>query len=116
MQPVAAVGQHSTTELGGALSLFDPATGEYQMHRNVLLDQGVTDLAYADGVIYSGTSIYGGLESEPTQTTAELFVGDVEEGPQESFPVVDGAEVIHALALCASGLLWGMADTGELFQ
>ena len=114
---LVAAGTISTYgELGGALTLFDPATGEYQMHRNVVPDQSVTDLAYADGVIYGGTSIYGGLDSEPTQTTAELFVGDVEEGLQESLPVVDGAEVIHALALDASGLLWGMADTGELFQ
>lgn len=114
---LVAAGTISTYgELGGALTLFDPVTGEYQTHRHVVPDQSVTDLAYADGVIFGGTSIYGGLDSEPTQTTAELFVWDVEEGLQESFPVVDGAEVIHALALDASGLLWGMADTGELFQ
>ena len=114
---LVAAGTISTYgELGGALTLFDPDTGDHETHRNIVPDQSVTDLAYADGVIYGGTSIYGGLDSVPTQSTAELFAWDLEEGLQHAEPVVPGAEVIHALAFDGAGSLWGMTDTGVLFQ
>ncbi|GAA4430676.1 hypothetical protein GCM10023169_34380 [Georgenia halophila] len=103
-------------ELGGALTLFDPDTGEHEVHRDVVPDQSVTDLAYIDGVVYGGTTIHGGLDSTPTQDTAELFAWDIEDGLLGSAPVVEGAEVIHSLAVDGQGRLWGMADTGALFE
>jgi len=104
-------------ELGGALTLFDPQTGEYDVHRNVVEEQSVTDLAYNDGLIYGGTSIHGGLDTSPTQQTAEVFVWDIEaeELIARSTPV-DGAEVIHALVADDAGAIWGMSDNGTLFE
>lgn len=101
-------------ELGGGLTLFDPETGEHEFTRDVVADQSVTDLTHSGGVVYGGTSIHGGLDSTPTQETAELFAWDIEEGLIASSPVVDGAEVIHSLTFDSDGRLWAMADTGEL--
>lgn len=103
-------------ELGGGLTLLDPETGEHDFTRDIVADQSVTDMAYADGVVYAGTSIYGGLDSTPTAETAELFAWDVEDGLITSAPVADGAEVIHSLTIDAAGALWAMADTGELIE
>ncbi|MPV36468.1 NHL repeat-containing protein [Georgenia subflava] len=104
-------------ELGGALTLFDPVTGEHTMHRDVVEDQSVTALAYADGVVYAGTSVHGGLSSVPTQSTAEVFAWDVEtDSLVASGPVVDGATVVHALVVDGVGRLFGMTDNGVLFE
>lgn len=104
-------------ELGGALTLFNPATGAYESHRNVVPEQSVTALAYRDGLVYGGTSIHGGLSSVPTRTEAELFVWDIRAGELvESSVVVPGAEVIHALTFDDAGRLWGLADNGVVFE
>ena len=104
-------------ELGGALTLFDPLTGDHSLHRDVVQDQSIASLAYADGVVYAGTSIHGGLSSVPTQTTAEVFAWDVTtDSLVASGPVVEGATVIHALVVDGVGRVFGMTDTGVLFE
>ncbi|WP_345217766.1 carbohydrate binding domain-containing protein [Georgenia halophila] len=104
-------------ELGGALTLFHPDSGHYEVHRNVVADQSVTTLAYRDGLVYGGTGIHGGLSSDPTQDEAELFVWDTRRDELvTSEVVVPGAEVIHALAFDDRGRLWGFADNGVFFQ
>lgn len=102
-------------ELGGGLTLLDPQTGEHEFTRDIVADQSVTDLAYADGVVYAGTSIHGGLDSTPTAETAEVFAWHVEEGLQASVPI-PGAEIIHSLTVDGEGRLWAMADTGALIE
>lgn len=104
-------------ELGGSLVLFDPDTGEFEAHRDVVPEQSVTALAYRGDLIYGGTSIHGGLDSTPTQTTAELFIWSTRENRKVfSKPVVPGATIIHALTFDKRGRLWGMADNGVLFE
>ncbi|GAA4288047.1 tachylectin-related carbohydrate-binding protein [Georgenia daeguensis] len=104
-------------ELGGALTFFNTDSGRSDVFRNVVQDQSVVALAYRDGLVIGGTSIHGGLSSTPTQTQAELFVWDAEEDRLvTSQVVVEGAEVIHALAFDADGRLWGLAGNGVLFE
>lgn len=102
-------------ELGGGLTLLDPDTGEHEFTRDIVADQSVTDLAYADDFVYAGTSIHGGLDSTPTADTAEVFAWHVEDGLQASVPI-PGAEIIHSLTLDGEGRLWAMADTGNLIE
>jgi len=102
-------------ELGGGLTLLDPDTGEHEFTRDIVADQSVTDLAYADGTVFAGTSIHGGLDSTPTADTAEVFAWDVEDGLQASV-AIPGAEIIHSLTLDGEGRLWAMADTGALIE
>lgn len=114
---VAAATIPNYGELGGALTLFHPANGRHEVHRNIVPDQSITVLAHRDGVLYGGTSIHGGLSSTPTQEEAELFAWDV---PGDRLlthtVVVPGAEVIHALAFDSDGDLWGLADNGVFFE
>lgn len=105
-------------ELGGGFTLLDPQTGDYEFHRNVVPDQSVTDLAYADSVVYGGTSIHGGLDSTPTAENAEVFAWHVDSGLQGS-TAIPGAEIVHSLttdATDATGALWAMVDTGDLVE
>ncbi|WP_193312755.1 carbohydrate binding domain-containing protein [Georgenia subflava] len=104
-------------ELGGALTLFNPANGKFEVHRNLVPDQSVTALAYRDGLIFGGTGIHGGLSTDPTQDEAELFVWDARRDRLVTHSVVaEGAEVIHALTFDRDGRLWGLASDGTLFQ
>ena len=104
-------------QLGGALTLFDPVTGAHETYRDVVPDQSVTDLAYAGGMIYGGSSVHGALDSDPVATEAELFTWDIAAAEVvHSEVVIPGAEVIHAVAIDGTGTLWGMADSGELFS
>ena len=104
-------------ELGGALTLLDTETGDFEFHRNVVPDQSVISLAYADGLIYGGTSINGGLSSDPTADSAELFVWDVDD--QEvlySEALTDQAGYLAGLSWGADGQLVGATSDGVLFE
>ncbi|GAA4430671.1 hypothetical protein GCM10023169_34360 [Georgenia halophila] len=103
-------------QLGGALTIVDPQTGAHEFHRDVVTDQSVVSLAYRDGFVYGGTSVHGGLSTEPSRDEAELFVWDVSSGTRVfSDVVVPGAEVIGELAFGPDGLLRGLTDTGVVF-
>ncbi|WP_022918404.1 PQQ-binding-like beta-propeller repeat protein [Ruania albidiflava] len=104
-------------ELGGALTLLDTETGEFEFHRDVVPDQSIISLAYADGLIYGGTSINGGLSTTPTAQSAELFVWDVES--QEvlwSESLTDHAGYLAGLSWGAGGQLVGATSDGVLFE
>lgn len=102
--------------LGGALTVLDPTTGEFEVHRNVVQDQSVTALAHRDGLVFGGTSIHGGIDSEPTASAAEVFVWDVAAAELvTSDVVVDGATVVDQLTVGPDGRVWGLTDTGVVF-
>ncbi|WP_026876081.1 hypothetical protein [Jiangella gansuensis] len=101
--------------LGGALSLWDPATGEVVTHRDVVPDQSVVSLAERDGLLYGGTSVNGGYGIDPVATEAELFVADPDTGDVlERLVPVPGGKAVNGLTFDADGLLWGVSD-GTLF-
>ncbi|PZF82921.1 hypothetical protein C1I92_14785 [Jiangella anatolica] len=101
--------------LGGALSLWDPATGEVVTHRNVVPDQSVVSVAARDGLVYGGTSVNGGYGIDPVATEAELFVADPATGEVLSSIVpVPGGRAVNGLTFDADGMLWGVSD-GTLF-
>jgi hypothetical protein len=101
--------------LGGALSVHDVATGKTEVHRNVVKDQSVVSLAYANEMIVGGTTIAGGLGIKPTETEAKLFVWDPAKNEKvfETAPV-PGARMISGLMVGPDKNVWGIAN-GELF-
>lgn len=103
-------------QLGGALTLFDPATQEMSVLEEVVEDQTVISLAYRDGLIYGGTGIWGGLGVDPTTAEGKLFVLDPTTGEVvfETVPV-PGEENISALTFDPHGNLWGLT-ANELFR
>ncbi|WP_188189773.1 PQQ-binding-like beta-propeller repeat protein [Nonomuraea sp. SYSU D8015] len=104
-------------ELGGVLAVWDPRTGTLKhAQRNVVEDQSIVSLAYRDGVLYGGTSIYSGQSATPpTQPEAKLFAWSVKESRLlwEIVPA-PGKPAVPALAFDDRGRLWGIAG-GEVF-
>ncbi|MBD1380482.1 hypothetical protein [Metabacillus arenae] len=102
-------------ELGGALTVYDPASSDEQKHkvfRNVVEDQSVMSLAYKEGKVFGSTTINGGLGVEPTAQEAKIFVWDVknEKKIKEVSLAVEGIEkpeAIGELSFGPDGLLWG---------
>ncbi|TMR16491.1 hypothetical protein ETD86_25110 [Nonomuraea turkmeniaca] len=103
--------------LGGVLAVWDPRTGTLKhSQRNVVKDQSIVSLAYRDGVLYGGTSIYSGQSATlPTQPEAKLFAWSVKENRLlwEIVPA-PGKPAIPALTFDDRGRLWGIAG-GEVF-
>jgi hypothetical protein len=101
--------------LGGALSVYDIETDKTQLHRNVVQDQGVSSLAYANGLIVGGTTIRGGLGILPKEKEAKLFLWD----PQTKEKVFEtnpspGATLVSGLIVGPDKNIWGIAS-GDLF-
>ncbi|WP_181346946.1 WD40 repeat domain-containing protein [Thalassobacillus sp. CUG 92003] len=103
-------------KLGGALTIFDPMTEEYEFHRNIVENQSIISLEYKDGLVYGGTSVWGGLGIQPSEEEAKLFVWDVENGQKDYETVpVPGEKAISALTFDDEGYLWGLTS-GVLFK
>lgn len=100
--------------LGGAFTIYDIATGQADIRRNLIPDQSVISLAYKDGKVYGGSSIYG-ESSKPVAQEAKLFIWDIAEGriTYETVPV-PGLTAIGALLVGPEGHIWGLAQ-GTLF-
>lgn len=101
--------------LGGGLAAYDVKTGKLDFHHNVVQDQSVIALAYADGLVVGGTSVWGGLGIQPTQTEGKLFLWDPKENRKvfEMTPV-DGMSAVTCLINGPGGKVWGVAG-GTLF-
>ncbi|MFI7133762.1 hypothetical protein ACIBQ1_49360 [Nonomuraea sp. NPDC050153] len=104
-------------QLGGVLAVWDPRTGTLKhAQRNVVQDQSIVSLAYRDGVLYGGTSIYSGQSATPpTQPEAKLFAWSVKQNRLlwEIVPA-PGKPAVPALTFDDRGRLWGIAG-GEVF-
>ena len=106
--------------LGGVLAIYDEKTDEWSQHRNVVQDQSIIALAYKDGKLYGGTSVWGGLGVDPKATEAKIFVWDVETGEkiEEFTPNIPGIDetprMIGGLSFGPDGNLWGAVD-GTIF-
>jgi hypothetical protein len=97
--------------LGGALVIYDPATGASQKYRNVVQDESVFGLTARGGIVYGGTSIAGGLATTPpTRTEGTVFAWDVKRAKKlwETVPVA-GAITVSSVTFGPDGLLWGVA-------
>lgn len=105
-------------KLGGALTIYDPVTGDYEVHRNVVQDQSVVGLACKDGMVYGSTSIHGGLDIAPTAKQGRMFLWDIAAGQKvkEFYPDIPGLDtpMISGLTFDSKSNLWGAAD-GVLF-
>lgn len=106
--------------LGGVLAIYDEVTDTWTQYDNVVEDQAIIGLAYKDGLLYGGTTVWGGLGSVPTQTQAKIFVWDVASGKKideftPNIPNIDEVtKMIGDLSFGPDGNLWGVVD-GTVF-
>ncbi|RDI40011.1 FIMAH domain-containing protein [Falsibacillus pallidus] len=107
-------------ELGGSLSIYHKQTGQWEDHRNVVENQSIIGLAYKDGYVYGGTSVWGGGGSNPADENAKIFVWDVKNSKKvaEFTPDIPGLDadpkMIGELSAGPDGLIWGAID-GTIF-
>lgn len=99
---VGSIGSSS----GGAITIWDPATGDLRTVRDPAGERGVVSLAQHAGIVYAGTAIRPGAAN----AAAELLAFDPESGDIRFRKVpVPGAASIDALAFDDEGILWGIA-------
>ncbi|WP_226675814.1 FIMAH domain-containing protein [Rossellomorea aquimaris] len=100
-------------KLGGALTIFDEKTGEWNTIRNIIENQSIIGLAYKDGMLYGGSTTAGGLGIDPTEKEARMFEYVASTGDYELFDLeLDGIktpEMIGELSFGPDGNLWGAA-------
>lgn len=108
--------------LGGALAVFDEKKGTWKQynHDQVVRNQSIISLAYKDGLLYGGTTVWGGLGIDPSEPQAKIFIWDVKNGRKidEFTPDIPGIDeaprMIGDLSFGPDGLLWGAVD-GTIF-
>lgn len=102
--------------LGGALAVYDPVTCKHtvQMHDQLgITDLSLIALAYAEGKVYGGTTISGGLGAAPTQTRAKLLEFDVTAGTGRGIALpesIPNQKVISAVLAGPEGRIWLMVE------
>lgn len=102
-------------KLGGALIAYDVATDQLQSFANLVPDQAVASLVYHQGLVWGGTTIFGGLGAKPTQQEGKVFAWDpVKKVKVAEFSPVSGTMAITCLVNGPKGKIWGFAD-GVIF-
>lgn len=99
-------------QLGGALTVYDSVANTWIEHRNIVQNQSVIGLAYLNGKVYGGTSIWGGLGIEPSESEARLFEWDVaaEKAVYIGKPNIPdfSPQMIGELSIGPDGNVWGI--------
>lgn len=107
---------------GGALVEYDQINNTTKTFDAVIPGQSVVSLAYIEssgaydrGLLVGGTSIYGGLGVNPTESEAKLFIWDINTNKvvYETIPM-PRARIITGLVQDGPNTIWGVAD-GTLF-
>lgn len=103
-------------QLGGALAVYDAEAGQMEhIETDIVRDQSIVSLTYLDGKVVGGTSVWGGLGSEPSETEGKLFVWDLATAAKELEIVpVPGKRAVTGLTVGPDHKIWGMAE-GVLF-
>jgi hypothetical protein len=94
--------------IGGALGLYDPATGESTVIRDVVPGHSIVGLTYANGMVYGATSAWGGAD-QPGGDVAMVFAFDLATRTVrwQTAPV-PGDLSTGGLAIDSAGHLWGL--------
>ncbi len=103
-------------KLGGAFSILDVASGRLTVHQGLIPDQSIITLAIGrDGLVYGGSSVWGGLGVRPAAREAHFFAWDpVSSSTALDIVPVPGKRAITAVATAPNGSIWGWAE-GVLF-
>lgn len=101
---------------GGALALYDPRRDKMETFRNVVQNQSIRSVTSMLGTAYVAGEIAGGLGTTPVEKEAKLAAFDLlTKRVRWSVVPVSGATSISDL-VAHRGKLYGIADTGVLFE
>ncbi|MGP9581079.1 hypothetical protein ACT3SQ_04325 [Brachybacterium sp. AOP42-C2-15] len=102
--------------LNGSLALYDPVTDELTVHTEEFSDRSIIALVHHDGVLYGGTTIYGGNGSTPTRAEGTVFAWNIEtEQILWERPVLPGEKGIGAVTVDEHGRLFA-ASVGKVAE
>jgi outer membrane protein assembly factor BamB len=105
-------------QLGGAISVYDPKTGEKRVYRHIVQNQSIASLAYIEkfDLIAAGSSVRGGGGTRAVEREAKLILWSAKEEKKvfEIIPV-SGANTILSLAATTEGKLYGTTDNEKVF-
>jgi hypothetical protein len=102
-------------EYGGALTVYDEASGSFDVHRHLVTDQTIASVLPVGSALWAGSSIDGGQGTVPRATEAHLVLWDPATGSKSVEVVpVPGARSVNELSIGPDGKLWGLAD-GTVF-
>ncbi len=99
-------------KLGGALAAYDVKTNKIETFTNLIPNQSVAALHYnGAGVVWGGTTVFGGLGAKPIEKESKVFMWDVRTKKIiKEFVPVKGAMAITSLVYGPKGEVWGFAD------
>ncbi|MGA4507780.1 hypothetical protein ACQB6R_01955 [Propionibacteriaceae bacterium G1746] len=92
--------------LQGALAIHNPKTGATDKYLNLIADHSITALAYRKGVLYGGTSVYGGNGITPVHANARVFAFDMATRTLLWNVEVEGQGQVTSLAVTPGNQLW----------
>jgi len=101
-------------KMGGALSIYDPETGAFEVHRHIMPNQSIVSLTCGlDGwTIYGGSSVDNGEGTTPVESRAHFFAWDAREGKlMLDIPMPPGTSDVDSLATAPDGLIYGCAGS-----
>ena len=105
-------------QMGGAISVYTPQTGEKRVHRHVIENQSIASLVYVPSfdLIAAGSSIRGGNGTRAVEKEARLILWDPKEEKKvfELIPVPE-ARTILSLVSTRDGRVYGVTDTEKVF-
>ncbi|MDR6553114.1 carbohydrate binding domain-containing protein [Paenibacillus qinlingensis] len=96
--------------LGGALTIYDPATSNVIVKRNLVQDQSVISIAYKDGKVYAGTTVSGGQSATPTTSAAKLAIYDIATDTTTVKTLPVSKKALTALTVGPDGKIWGLLE------
>jgi outer membrane protein assembly factor BamB len=105
-------------QIGGAISVYDPKTGEKRVYRHFVQNQSIASLAYIAkfDLIAAGSSVRGGGGTKAVEKEAKLVLWNPKEEKKviEIIPVPE-AKTIFSLASTTEGKLYGITDNEKVF-
>lgn len=102
-------------KLGGALTEYNVQSNKIETFTNVVKDHSIVSLMYHNGIVWGGTTIFGGLGVKPTHKEGKVFAWDVNKKQKVAeFTPVKETMAITCLTLGPKGKIWGLAD-GVIF-
>ncbi|WP_309118155.1 Ig-like domain-containing protein [Paenibacillus sp.] len=100
------------SSLQGALAVYDFQSNELEVIENLIPNQSIVSLLYKDGLLYGGTTVFGGLGTiGPAAQEGRLFIYDPETRQIvfQTVPV-QGRKGVTGLNIGPDGLIWGVAE------
>lgn len=103
--------------LGGGIAIYDPKTNSGETYAPIIDGHSISSLLAYEGILYGGTSIYGGLGIEPKEKHGLMFEWDIESKTllKTFLPLPEAKNAPMISGFCLVGdLLYGAFD-GILF-